>query len=156
MVSMNASPKGTSLRYWLIVLLLVALGFLTIFSIGVYFWLIAVALILLSPFRSRRRVFRSGVALFVGFLIGYVLVAPWGCAQSFTSDPTTGEETVSPVVCSSPIGIEYSGPEPFDPSRTQALVAGGVFALIASAVTWLVAPSGTIGMRKDSDSDPDE
>ena len=142
MLTMNAaSPKGTSLRYWMIVLVLVALGFLTIFSFGLYFWFLAVALILLSPFRSRPRVFRSGVALFVGFLVGYVLIAPWGCSQSFTSDPTTGEERVSPVVCTSPIGIEYSGPEPFDPSRTPALIAGAVSALIGSAITWMVTPS---------------
>ena len=142
MVTMNdASPQRTSLRYWLIVLVLVAIGFLTIFSFGLSFWFIAVGLIVLSPFRSRQRVFRSGFALFVGFLIGYVLVAPWGCGQSVAADPSTGQETVSAVVCTSPIGIEYSGPEPFDPSRTSALIAGGVSALIASAVTWIPSPS---------------
>jgi membrane protease YdiL (CAAX protease family) len=133
-----ASLERTSLRYWLMVLALIALGFLTIFSLGLYFWFIALALVLLSPFRSRPRIFRSGIALSLGFLIGYVLVAPWGCVQSFTSDPTTGEETVSPVVCTSPIGIEYSGLEPFDPSRTPALFAGGASAVIAAGVTWMV------------------
>jgi hypothetical protein len=128
-------------QYWLIVLALVALGLLTIFSFGLYFWFIAVALTVLSPFRSRPRVFRSGVTLFVGFLIGYVLIAPWSCSQSFTSDLTTGEETVSPVICTSPSGIEYSGLEPFDPSRTPALIAGSVSGLVASAVTWIMTPS---------------
>jgi hypothetical protein len=136
-----ASPERTSLRYWLTVLALVALGFLTIFSFGLYFWFIALGLILLSPFRSRPSIFRAGIALCLGFLIGYVLVAPWGCVQSFTSDPTTGEETVSPVVCTSPIGIEYSGREPFDPSRTPALFAGGGTAVIAAGVTWTVTAS---------------
>jgi uncharacterized membrane protein YccC len=140
-----SSPKRTSLRYWLMVLAFAALGLLTIFSLGLYFWFIALALVLLSPFRSRPRIFRSGIALSLGFLIGYVLVAPWGCVQSFTSDPTTGEETMSPVVCTSPIGIEYSGPEPYDPSRTPALLAGGASAVIAAAVTWMVTPS-----RKES------
>jgi len=136
-----ASPERTSLRYWLTVLALVALGLLTIFSLGLYFWFIALALVLLSPFRSRPRIFRSGIALFLGFLIGYFLVAPWGCVQSFTADPTTGEETVSPVVCTSSIGIEYSGPEPFDPSRTPALFVGGASAVIAAGVTWMVTAS---------------
>lgn len=135
------SPHSTGLRYWLIVLILVALGFLTIFSFGMYFWFIAAALTVLSPFGQRPRIFRSGMALFLGFLIGYVLVAPWGCTQSFVSDPSTGEETVSPVVCTSPIGIEYSGPGPFDPSRTPALVIGGVSAAIVSWVTWLLTAS---------------
>lgn len=132
------SPRGAGVRYWLIILLLVALGFLTIFSIGLYFWFMAAALILLSPFRSRPSIFLPGIALFTGFLIGYVLVAPWGCSQSFsfTTDPAAGEETVSPVVCTSPVGIEYSGQEPFEPSRTPALVAGGALALIAGTVTW--------------------
>ncbi len=151
-----ASPNRTGLRYWLIVLILVGLGFLTIFSIGMFFWFIAVALTALSPFRSRPRIFRSGIALFLGFLIGYVLIAPWGCVQSFTSNPTTGEETVSPVVCTSPVGIEYSGPEPFDPSRTPALVAGGVTAVIASAVTWLVTASRNDREAVGEGSDPIE
>jgi hypothetical protein len=132
-----SSTRRTSFRYWLMVLILVALGFLTIFSIGMGLWFIAAALIVMSLFRSRPRMFRSGIALFLGFLIGYVLIAPWGCSQTFTSDLTTGEETLSPVVCTSPVGVEYSGPEPFDPSRTLALVAGGVAAVVASTATWL-------------------
>jgi hypothetical protein len=137
----GAAAGRTGLRYWLIVLLLLALGLLTIFSIGLYFWFIALALVVLSPFRSRARVFQSGIALFLGFLVGYVLVAPWGCTQSFTSDPTTGEETRSPIVCSSPIGIEYAGSEPFDPSRVPALIAGIVTGVIASGVTLLTTRS---------------
>lgn len=139
---MDSAPAGgTSFRYWLAVLVLVALGFLTIFSFGMYLWFMAIALAVLSPFRSRPQVFLPGLALFLGFLVAYVLVAPWGCSQSFTSNPTTGEETLSPVVCTSPIGIEYTGPEPFDPSRTPALIAGGATAVVAAGVTWIVAKS---------------
>jgi hypothetical protein len=137
----TAPAKESSFRYWLFVLILTALGLLTIFSFGMYFWFMAVALALLSPFRSRPRIFLPGLALFLGFLVAYVLIAPWGCAQSFTSNPTTGEETISPVVCTSPIGIEYSGSEPFDPSRTPALIAGGATAVAAAAVTWAVVRS---------------
>jgi hypothetical protein len=137
----EAPVRGTSFRYWLAVVVLVALGFLTIFSFGLYFWFMAIALAVLSPFRSRPQVFLPGLALFLGFLVAYVLVAPWGCSQSFTSNPTTGEETLSPVVCTSPIGIEYTGPEPFDPSRTPALIAGGATAVVAAGVTWIVARS---------------
>ncbi len=42
------SSRRTSRSYWLIVLVLVALGFLTIFSFGLYFWFIAVALIVMD------------------------------------------------------------------------------------------------------------
>jgi len=137
----TAPAKSTSFRYWLVVLVLIALGFLTIFSFGTYFWFMAVALTLLSPFLSRPRIFLPGLALFLGFLVAYVLIAPWGCTQSFTDNVTTGEETVSPVVCTSPIGIEYSGPEPIEPSRDPALIAGVATALTAAAVTWAVVRS---------------
>lgn len=131
-----AHPKATSLRYWLVVLVLIALGFLTIFSFGLYFWSVAAAMILLSPVRSRPRIFLPGLALLLGFLLGYLLIAPWGCTQSFTSNPATGEETLSPVVCASPLGIQYSGPQPFEPNRTPALIAGSATAIVAAAVTW--------------------
>lgn len=137
----EAPVRGTSFRYWLAVIVLVALGFLTIFSFGLYFWFMAIALAVLSPFRSRPQMFLPVLALSLGFLVAYVLVAPWGCSQSFTSNPTTGEETLSPVVCTSPIGIEYTGPEPFDPSRIPALIAGGATAVVAAGVTWIVARS---------------
>lgn len=139
---MNRTSSGrTSRSYWLLVGVLIALGILTIFSLGLYFWFVAVALIVMSPFRSRPRVFRSGIALFLGFLFGYFMIAPWGCSQTFTSDLTTGEETLSPIVCTSPVGIEYSGAEPFEPSRTPALAVGGITAVVAAAGTWLLSAS---------------
>lgn len=137
----DSPPEEASLKFWLVVGVLFAFGVLTIFSIGLYFWFMAVALALLSPFRSRPQVFLPGLALFLGFLIAYVLVAPWGCSQSFSQNFASGEETISPVICTSPIGIEYSGPEPFEPSRTPALIAGGVTATGAAAVTWAVVRS---------------
>ena len=138
----NTAPAHrTNLSYWLLVVALVAIGFLTIFSIGFLLWFIAVALTVMSPFRSKPRIFRPGIALFIGFLIGYVLISPWGCSQTASFDTATGEETVSPVVCTSPVGIEYSGPDPFDPSRTPALVAGGVTAVVAALVLLLITES---------------
>jgi hypothetical protein len=138
---MGDRPKETSFKYWLVVGVLFAFGVLTIFSIGLYFWFIAIALAVLSPFRSRPQVFLPGLALFLGFLITYVLLAPWSCSQSFSQDAATGEGTVSPVVCTSPIGIEYSGPEPFDPNRPPALIAGGATAIVAAVTTWAVVRS---------------
>lgn len=134
-------PKEASFKYWLVVGVLIAFGVLTIFSIGLYFWFLAAVLAFLSPFRSRPQIFLPGLALFLGFLIAYVLVAPWGCSQSFSQSATTGEETVSPVVCTSPIGMEYSGPEPFEPSRAPALITGAVTAAVAAGATWAVMRS---------------
>lgn len=133
--------RRSHLRYWLVVGFLVAFGFLAIFSIGLYFWFLAAALILLSPFRSRPMVFLPGLALFLGMRFGYVLVAPWSCSQSFMENPDTGVEVTSEVVCTSPTGIEYSGHEPFEPDRTPALFTGIVTGVIAAAATWLVLRS---------------
>jgi hypothetical protein len=44
-------------------------------------------------------------------------------------------------VCTSLVGIEYSGSEPFEPSRTPALIAGVVTGLVAAGVTWAVVRS---------------
>jgi hypothetical protein len=49
---------------------LLAFGFLAILSIGMYFLLLGVALILLSPFRSRPSIFRPGLARVTGFIVG--------------------------------------------------------------------------------------
>ena len=137
----DRDPKDASFRYWLVVGILFAFGVLTIFSIGLYLAFIAVALGLLAPFRSRPQVFLPGLALSLGFLMAYVLVGPWGCSQSFSQNAASGEETTSPVVCRSPIGIEYSGPVPFEPNRNPALIAGGVTATVAAAATWAVVRS---------------
>jgi hypothetical protein len=132
-----APSRRTSVGYWIIVVALLILGYFTGFTIGPVFWFIAGVMIVLAPFRSRPRIYRTGIALFMGFVIGYVLVAPWACTQSAESDVVTGEQTVSPVVCSSIIGIDYSGPEPFDPSLVPALVSGGVLAAIAGSAAWI-------------------
>ncbi len=125
-----------SLSYWLIVVLLLVLGFLSAFSIGPIFWFIAATMIVLSPFRSRPHVFRSALALFGGFLVGYLLVVPFGCTQSASFDPGTGIGVTTPVICRSLTGIEYSGPDPYDPSSIPALIVGGVTAIVAAGTTW--------------------
>lgn len=140
---MEATTKESGLKYWLAVGFLVVFGFLFIFSIGLYFWFLAAALVVLSPFRFRPKVFLPGLALFLGLLFGYVLVAPWSCSQSFMENPDSGVEVTSDVVCTSPTGIEYSGREPFEPSRTPALITGIVTGVIAATTTWLLLRSRT-------------
>jgi len=106
-----------------------------------YVWFLAAALIVVSPFRSRPTIFLPGLALFVAFLFGYVLVAPWGCSQSFMENPDIGVAVTSDMVCTSPTGVEYSGPEPFDPDRTPALITGIVTGVLGAAATWVVIRS---------------
>ncbi len=131
-------PARTNLKYWLLVGVLVVLGALTIFSLGLFFWFVAAALVVLSPFRSNTRLFLSGLALALGFLFGYVLVAPWSCSQTMSATANSDVTVTSPVVCSSPTGIEYSEDES---GVGPALIAGGVTGAIAAAVTWALAKS---------------
>ncbi|MGB7861223.1 MAG: hypothetical protein WBM90_12050 [Acidimicrobiia bacterium] len=141
MATMPTAPaRKPSLKYWLLVVALLAAGVLTIFSIGLYFWVLALALIVMSPFRAKPRIFRSGIALFLGFLFGAALVAPWGCTQSVSASSTMGEEVVSPVVCTSPLGIEYSGADPFEPSPLPAILVGAGLGVMAFTGTWFLTP----------------
>ena len=130
------SSDRTDVGYWITIVVLLILGYFTGFTIGPIFWFVAVVMIVLAPFKSRARVFRSGVALFAGFIVGFLLVTPLGCSQTASGDVATGDQTLSPVVCSSIIGIDYSGPEPFEPSVIPALLVGGGLAVVAAGATW--------------------
>lgn len=133
---MSETSKSRS-GYWVLVLALIGLGFVFIFSIGGLLWFIALVLIVLSPFRSKPRVFRTGLALFLGFGVGFILVSPLTCTQSFESSVPNGATRTSDVVCTSLIGITYSGPDPFTPPLSPALAAGALVAAIATPITWL-------------------
>jgi len=97
--------------YWVTVVSLLVLGFLSMFTIGFALLLVAAAMIVLSPFRSRPRVWWSGMALVVGSVVGYAAVAPWGCSATETFDVATGVAEEGPTVCRSLTGIEYTGSE---------------------------------------------
>ncbi|HVR33490.1 MAG TPA: hypothetical protein VMS74_12400 [Acidimicrobiia bacterium] len=133
---MSESSKTRS-GYWVLVLALIGLGFVFIFSIGGLLWFIALVLIVLSPFRSEPQIFRTGLALFLGFGVAFILVSPLTCSLSFESSVLNGESQSSDVVCTSLIGITYMGPDPFTPPLTPALLAGTLLAAIAAPITWL-------------------
>jgi hypothetical protein len=77
------------------------------------------------------------MAFVLGFLLGYVLIAPFGCSQTMEADAETGQETASQVVCTSPIGLEYSGSEPFNPSLAPALLVALATGVVASLAVFL-------------------
>lgn len=130
-----AEPSSSSENsYWGLVVFLVGFGFITGFSIGIPFLLVGVTLAVLSPFRSRPRVFWPSLSLVVGFLVGYVLVAPFSCSITARSNPSIGTEDLSREVCRSLVGIEYTGSP-----QTLALIAGGVLAVVGAAAGWIAA-----------------
>ncbi len=115
--------------YWGLVLALFAFGIVAMFSIGFVFLAIGVALVVLSPFRSSPRIFRTGMALVVGFLFGFLLLAPWSCSTTAGSD--LEPRALTSESCHSLLGIGYSGS-----SLTPGLSAGGTIALIAASVAF--------------------
>lgn len=58
----TSSDLTLGVAYWVIVVSLLVLGFLSMFTIGFALLLVATAMIVLSPFRSRPRVWWSGMA----------------------------------------------------------------------------------------------
>ncbi len=115
--------------YWGLVLALLAFGIVAMFSIGFVFLAIGVTLVILSPFRSSPRIFRTGMALVVGFLFGFLLLAPWSCTASAGFDSELRVSTSES--CRSLLGIRNSGS-----SLTPGLSAGGAIALIGAAVVF--------------------
>lgn len=115
--------------YWGLVLALFASGIVAMLSIGFVFLAIGVALVVLSPFRSSPRIFRTGMAVVVGFLFGYVLLAPWSCTASTESILESRVSTSES--CRSLLGVEYSGS-----SLAPGLAAGGTLALIGATVAF--------------------
>jgi len=123
---MSYPSRSSGRTYWVLVLVLLAIGFLAILSVGFLFLGLGLALIGLSPFRSKPQVFGPGLALVLGFLTGYALFAPWEC----TAMRGLGRTLES---CQSLIGIEYTG-SPVAPG----LGFGAAFAVVAGVATWAV------------------
>lgn len=113
--------------YWLTTLALIVFGILALFSIGWMVLLVALAMVVLGPFRHRSRIYWPPMAAVIGFLIGYVAVAPLSC---FATAELPG--IASPVVCSSLLGIQYTGTTPYAPSQLPGVYAGLAVGLIAA------------------------
>ncbi|HVA87903.1 MAG TPA: hypothetical protein VNF73_16475 [Candidatus Saccharimonadales bacterium] len=119
-------------RYWVGVALLAAFGFVTGFSIGAPFLLLAIVLAVVGPFRGHARIFWPAVASVVGLTIGYVLFAPLVCTA------TEAVGAASAVVCSSILGGPYSGAGTYNPPLEPALRAAVVSAMLAAGATFAV------------------
>jgi hypothetical protein len=110
---------------------------LTGFSIGPFFLLIALAMIVLGPFRRRSLIFWPPMAGVFGFVVGSLVVAPFSCVAT-----TIGlGDARSTTVCSSLIGITYTGAGIQNPSLLPGICAGlllaAITALTVAAVLWL-------------------
>jgi hypothetical protein len=147
MPSTDSDGRRSPVWYWVLSGVLIGFGMISILTIGAAFVLVGGTLAALAPVRRRPRIFWPVLAIVLGFLTGYVAVAPWGCSQSFSATSTDGVVTTStsPVECSSLAGVEYSGTDGYEPPLTPGLLAGlavGGLAGIVAFVTASVAVAG--------------
>jgi hypothetical protein len=118
-----------------IALVLVVFGFLTGFSIGAPFFILGIGLLILHPFRSRRRMYWSLLVGLVAFLAGTALVMPMRC----TASGVVGGS--SETVCTSLIGMTWSASGVYNPppeARNLAIGVGLVGGAVAAITTWTV------------------
>jgi lysylphosphatidylglycerol synthetase-like protein (DUF2156 family) len=124
---------GTA-AYWGVAVLLVGFGFLGLFSIGAPFLLTGVAMIVVSPWRTRREVLWPALVGVWAFVLGYVLVAPLVCTSTVMAVTAGSPVAVSHTTCTNILGIDYSGTGIYNPSLVPAALAG-VAAGAAGALT---------------------
>ncbi len=127
--------------YWLFVALLLAFGLVSILSIGAPFLLLGLTLAVLAPYRKRSRVFWPWLVGVLGFIVGYVLVAPLSCTSEVSlvirGVPGAVETETGSTTCRSVLPIRYSGRNPYSPPLWPALIVGLLVSFGAGAVTRL-------------------
>jgi hypothetical protein len=126
--------------YWAIVVALILFGWLAIFSIGAPFLLLGIMLAVLFPRRTRRGALATGMAVILGLVVGYVLVAPLSCTGTATAAVSVlGEaQYEGTTTCNNLLGITYEGSGIYNPSLLPSLLAGIALATIAGFTTaWL-------------------
>jgi len=124
--------------YWITSLGLIAFGFLGALSIGRPFFLVGLAMLVLGPVRRRPTLFWPPLLAVVAYNVGYWAVAPLYCTA------TEAVGGLSTTVCSSVLGINYSGSGLYNPSPDPANVAG----LLLAAVTFVVVLAAIILKRR--------
>ena len=134
--------------YWTAVWLLIAVGLATGFSIGLPLLLLGATLAVLSSFRDRPRVFWPWLLGVVGFIGGYLLIAPLGCSagaitRSEPRPPESRPTARASVVCSSVLGLPYSGPASYEPPMWPAFLGGFGVAFAVAGATRLALTNRT-------------
>jgi hypothetical protein len=112
---------GTA-AYWGVAVLLVGFGFPAVFGIGAPFLLTGIAMMVVSPWRSRRDVLWPTLVGVWVFVLGYLLIAPLGCTSTAVAVTAGSPAATSHTTCTNILGIDYSGTGTYDPSLVPALV----------------------------------
>lgn len=117
------------MAYWITSLALLVFGYLGALSVGQPFFWVGLAMLLLGPFRGRPLIFWPPLLAVIAYNLAFLAVAPFFCTAG---SPLRGTTT---TVCSSPIGLRYTGEGIYNPSLMPAVWVGLTFAgLTAIAV----------------------
>jgi hypothetical protein len=133
------------MAYWITSLALIIFGFLGSLSIGQPFLLVGLAMLVLGPFRGRPLVFWPPLLAVIAYNVAYFAVAPFYCSAGSTMGGTSTSTAggTSTTVCSSLVGLRYSGEGIYNPSLVPAIVVGLVAAgLVALVVFALIRWKG--------------
>ena len=130
---MTTHGRAGTIAYWTLVVVLIAFGVLGLLSIGFPFLVLGITLAILSDRRHETGVIATAVSAILGFVVGYLLVAPVKC--TFGADAVDG---IDHHTCSSVLGFDYSGGGDYNPSLLPGLLAGLVVAvLFGLGARWL-------------------
>jgi hypothetical protein len=111
-------------------IVLVAFGFLAILSIGIFFLVPGIAVLIVASGGSTpiRLAILAGAVAFVG---GWILIGPHSCTESLQQITSNGgAEATSSIVCRGPLFTWHS-----DPGLWLALLGGSV---AAAGAAWIV------------------
>jgi hypothetical protein len=130
------------MAYWIAALLLVAFGFLTGFSIGPPFLVVGLTMLVLGPLRRWPRVFWPSLVGVLAFNLGVILVIPMYCTA------TSEAGGVSHTVCSSLLGLTWSGSGLYNPPPEAFAVAIRTGLAVAAVAALATFASLTLGRRR--------
>jgi hypothetical protein len=114
------------MAYWIASLALIGFGIVGAASIGQPFFLVGLAMVLLGAFRERPLIFWPPLLAVIAYNLAFLAAAPFYCAARSTVGST------STTVCSSLIGLRYTGEGDYNPSLMPAVWVGLTFAAVTA------------------------
>jgi len=128
------------MTYWLATRALFVLSYLAGFSIGPFLLPVALAMLVLGPFRHRPLIYWPPMAAVLAFLVGYLAVAPLYCTRTTS---VVGNSTASTSSCASLFGIiTYPGTNPsvVPGVSTGATLAAVTVVIVVTIISWRRRP----------------
>jgi hypothetical protein len=122
--------RAGAIVYWSLAIGLVAFGFLALISIGLPFLLTGLAMLFLASRRSERATLWPTLIGIWAFVLGFVLIAPLGCATTSSAEP--GQAVAATTSCGNVLGLDYSGGAGYTPPLLPAALVGIALGLAAA------------------------